>query len=271
MTGLELEGYSQQAGVFGGQSMIGHLRRVLMRMPSEATGVDDWKRYGYSRPVDNELARQEHADLVGLLAGQGVDVVLAGKDDSGDLDAIFTYDPSLITDAGAILLSMGKELRAGEPAAHGETWTELGIPVLGEVVAPGQVEGGDAFWLDDLTMAIGRGYRTNDDGIRQLRVLLGAIGVELIQFDLPHWTGRGDCLHLLSLISPVAERTAVVHRPLMAVSLIDELNDRDWTLIDIPADEFATMGCNVLTLEPGKVVMVEGNPGTRTVLERCRN
>lgn len=269
MTNNQPPATSPLAAAYGGHSMIARLRRVLLQMPSGPRLDDDWQRYGYDHPVDISRSETEHADLVALLAGEGIDVVLVGKDSLGNLDAVFTFDPSIMTDAGAILLSMGKDLRSAEPAAHGETYTELGIPVLGEVVPPGRVEGGDTLWLDEQTMVVGRGYRTNDDGIRQLGVFLGGIGVDLLVYDLPHWTGPGGCLHLLSLISPVDDRLAVVHRPLMAVAFLEELDRRGWELLDIPADEFATLGCNVLAIEPRRVVAIQGNPGTLELLERA--
>ena len=254
---------------YGGHTMTGKLHRVMMRMPADPAGDSDWKRFNYQHPIDQNRTAAEHADLVSLLAGEGIDVVLAGKDEAGELDALFTYDPSIITDEGAVLLNMGKAERANEPTIHAATFAEIGIPVLGEVVGPGTVEGGDTLWLDARTMAIGRGYRSNDEGIRQLRVILGTIGVELLVYDLPHWTGPADCPHLLSLISPLAEGKAIVYKPLMAVALLAELEQREWKLIDVPPSEYESMGCNVLAIEPDRVLLLAGNPETQRVLENA--
>ena len=145
-----------------------------------------------------------------MLTEAGVEVIEGGPDAPGQLDAIFAYDPSLITDHGAILLRMGKEPRRQETAFHTETYRELGIPIIGQVVAPGTVEGGDCFWLDEGTLAVGRGYRTNEHGISQLRSLLAPYGIAVLAYDLPHWRGASECLHLMSLVSPVAPDLAVV-------------------------------------------------------------
>ena len=147
-------------------------------------------------------------------------MIVAGPDEAGLLDAIFAYDPSLMTDAGAVLLRPGKELRLPEVELAERTYAELGIPIIGRIEAPGTVEGGDTLWLDERTLAVGRGYRTNDEGIRQLRAMLAPHGVEVMTVDLPHWRGPGECLHLMSFISPVAERLAVVYLPLMSVPFV---------------------------------------------------
>jgi dimethylargininase len=268
MTDLANNGRSAvTAPRFGGHSMSATLRSVMVREPAAPLGPDDWRSFGYTHPVDQRETEREHAALRNLLANQGVDVIAAGPDEAGHLDAIFAYDPSIMTDAGAVLLRMGKELRRDETAFHGLTYSRLGIPILGVVEEPGMVEGGDTFWLDERTLAVGRGYRTNQGGIDQLRVILGQIEVDVLQFDLPHWRGAGECLHLLSMISPVAADLAVVYPSMMAVALVEELDRRGWRTISVPDEEFDSMGCNVLALAPGKCLMLEGNPETRRRLE----
>lgn len=247
---------------FGGQSMTSTLKTVMVRKPAPTVGGDEWLSFGYNRPIRQVEALRELHAFAEMLSGQGVEVLAVGPDPVGHLDAIFCYDPSLITDSGAVLLRPGKVLRSGEPAFHRATYESLGIPILGEVEAPGSVEGGDTLWLDRQTLAVGRGYRTNTDGIRQLSELLSQIGVTVVVFDLPHWNGPAECLHLMSLISPVAERVAVVHQPMMAVAFVELLKEMGWTLIDIPAEEFDSMGCNVLALGQGRCVIVNRNPGT---------
>jgi len=164
---------------------------------------------------------------------------------------------------------MGKELRQQEIALHADTYRQLSIPIVGEIRAPGTIEGGDCFWLDERTLAVGRGYRTNEQGIRQLRALLAAQDIEVLAYDLPHWRGAGECLHLMSLISPVAPKLAVVFPPLMAVALLEELRERSWRLIEVPEEEFDSLGCNVLALSPGRCVLRAGNPTTQRRLEQA--
>jgi N-dimethylarginine dimethylaminohydrolase len=252
---------------WGGQSMVAPLRRVLVRQPAPPTVEAQFAHFGYPRAVDHDRTEQEHAAFRTLLAESGVDVVTAGPDDAGLLDAIFVYDPSLMTDAGAVLLRPGKALRLPEVELAERTYAELGIPIIGRIEAPGTVEGGDTLWLDERTLAVGRGYRTNDEGIRQLAALLAAHGIGTMTVDLPHWRGPDECLHLMSFISPVADRLAVVYPPLMSVPFVQELQRRGWSFIEVPDEEFETHGCNVLALGPKRVLVCEGSPVTRARLE----
>ena len=258
---------SAAATRFGGHSMTASLRRVIVRQPAPPLGSEDWKAFGYAHAIDEDETHRQHLALRELLVREGIDVVTAGPDEAGHLDAIFAYDPSIMTDWGAALLRTGKELRRDETVFHALTYGELGIPILGVVVEPGMVEGGDTLWLDERSLAVGRGYRTNQSGIDQLRVMLEPIDVTVIAFDLPHWHGAGECLHLMSMISPVAADLAVVYPPLMAVALVQELGERGWRTVEVPDEEFDSMGCNVLALAPGRCLMLDGNPETRRRLE----
>ncbi len=265
--------YANRAGLqstaprFGGHSMTATLRSVMIRTPAAPINENDWEAFGYLHPINQGETERQHTALRSLLASEGIEVVESGPDEIGHLDSIFCFDPSIITDGGAVLLRMGKELRRDETAFHAVTYGQLGIPILGVVEAPGMVEGGDTFWLDEKTFAIGRGYRTNQSGIDQMRVILGQIDVDVVQFDLPHWQGAGECLHLLSLISPVAADLAVIYPPLMPTALMQDLDMRGWRTVEVPDDEFDSMGCNVLALAPGRVLVLDGNPVTRERLE----
>jgi len=179
------------------------------------------------------------------------------------------FDPALVTDAGAIMLAMGKQQRRGEEAAMARCFEELGVPVLYTLHGEALAEGGDLLWLDHETLAVGQGFRTNAEGLRQLREALAQIGVKVIPVELPYYGGPQTCLHLLSLISIVDERLAVVYPPLLAVPFWQELQERGFRLIEVPEGEFATMGPNVLALAPGKCLMLEGNPITRQRLEEA--
>jgi dimethylargininase len=267
MTTLMAESTVTTGRAWGGQSMVAPLKRVLVRKPAPPAAEECFADFGYPRAVDHDRTEQEHDAFRALLAESGAEVVVAGPDESGLLDAIFAYDPSLMTDAGAVLLRPGKELRLSEVDLAERSYAELGIPVIGRIEAPGTVEGGDTLWLDERTLAVGRGYRTNDEGIRQLRALLEPHGIETVTVDLPHWRGPNECLHLMSFISPVADRLAVVYLPLMSVPFVQELQRRGWSFIEVPDEEFETHGCNVLALAPMRVLVCDGSPLTRDRLE----
>jgi dimethylargininase len=266
MTSLMAESTVATERAWGGQSMVAPLRRVLVREPARPSAEVQFASFGYPHVVDHDRTTREHEAFRALLAGSGTEVVVAGPDEAGLLDAIFAYDPSLMTDAGAVLLRPGKELRLPEVELAERTYAELGIPIFGRIEAPGTVEGGDTLWLDERTLAVGRGYRTNDEGIRQLRALLAPHGIDVMTVDLPHWRGPDECLHLMSFISPVAERLAVVYLPLMSVPFVQELQRRGWSFIEVPDEEFETHGCNVLALAPLRVLVCDGSSVTRSRL-----
>jgi N-dimethylarginine dimethylaminohydrolase len=184
-------------------------------------------------------------------------------------DSIFVFDPVLVTDHGTVILRMGKELRRGEEDALARRLQEVGVPVFAKLEGEAVAEGGDLLWLDARTLAVGQGFRTNAEGLRQLREILGRIGVEVLPVELPYFTGPVACLHLLSLISPVDHDLAVVYPPLLPVSFWKLLRERGFRLIEVPAEEFPTMAPNVLALAPRKCLMLEGNPVTRRRLEEA--
>lgn len=254
---------------FGSQSMIEPLRRVMVKRPEAAFAVEDPARWHYASRPDLDEARREHDALVEILAGAGAEVIDHPEPQPGRADAVFVFDPAIVTDSGAVILRMGKELRRGEEAAMARRFQEIGVPILGELSGEATAEGGDLLWLDYQTLAVGQGFRTNPEGLRQLREILAGIGVEVLPVPLPYFTGPEACLHLLSLISPVDRDIAVVYPTLLPVPFWNTLRDRGFRLVEVPEEEFATMGPNVLALAPGRCLMLEGNPVTRQRLEQA--
>jgi N-dimethylarginine dimethylaminohydrolase len=249
--------------------MIAPLRTVLVKRPEQAFGVSDPVAWHYAGKPDVTIAQQEHDALVTLLRKGGAEVVYHAEPQPGHADAIFAFDPALITDHGAIMLSMGKTLRRGEEAVMARRFEQMAIPILFSLHDDARAEGGDLLWVDHDTLAVGLGFRTNVEGFHQLRDVLSEIGVKVIPVELPYYTGPEACLHLLSLISIVAEKTAVVYPSLLTVSFWQELQGREFKLIVIPDEEFPTMGTNVLALAPGKCLMLDGNPVTKHLLEEA--
>jgi len=252
---------------FGSQSMVEDLTRVLVRRPDEAFGGADPERWHYvSQPVLDQ-AQTEHDALVATLRDAGCEVLYHSAELPEHADAIFTHDPVIVTDEGAVILRMGKEQRRGEEAAIGTTLEELGVPILAILEGKATAEGGDLLWLDHDTLAVGRGYRTNAEGLRQLTAALRPLGVETVEVQLPHGDGPTSCLHLMSLISMLDHDLAVVHLPLLPVPFVEILADRGIALVEVPEQEFPTMGPNVLALTPRHCLAIEGNPVTKGRLE----
>lgn len=252
-----------QKPAYGGQSMTASLRRVAVCAPAAAGWQegDRWRELGYQHRPDFAVAPAQHAHLLRALESAGAEVVaLDGKGLS--LDAVYPHDPSFLTDYGAICLNMGKPARCEEPARHHEFYRQQGIPILGEIRAPGTAEGGDMVWLDGKTLLVGRGYRTNAAGIEQLRALLGPKGVEIISAPLPHGGGPDCCLHLMSLLSLLDERTLLVDRPWLAVETVQLLRERGLRFVEIDEAERDTLACNVLALGQGRLLAIAENPRT---------
>jgi dimethylargininase len=242
------------------------LRRVLVR-PPRAGELESWRRLGWRAAPDPDSIAREHEELCAALAAAGAEVILADEPVPGDADAIYAYDSVLVSSAGAVLLRPGKPERRAEPEALAPALAAAGIPVAARLEAPATAEGGDLFWLDERTLLAGRGYRTNDAGIDALRMLLP--GVDVLAFDLPHLHGRGEVLHLLSLLSPLADELVVAYTPLLPVRLVELLEERGIEMVAVPDDELETMGPNVLALAPRLALALERNRETRRRLERA--
>ena len=249
--------------VFGAQGMTAPLRDVLVKRPGPAFGrAFDKPVHSFLHPVDLRVAQGEHDAFVELLAGLGATVHELGVEtDSPDL--VYQFDPLLVTDRGAIPLRAGKPNRRGEEVVV-ESWVNAhGIPTLGRIESPGTVEGGDTFWLRPDLLCIGRTLRSNQSGAEQLARLVGG---DVRIFDVPYWRGPAELIHLLSVISPIADDLAVVYLPLLPVGLWQLLGELGIRLIPVPDDEFPTLGCNVLAVRPGVVIVAEGNPATASAL-----
>jgi N-dimethylarginine dimethylaminohydrolase len=192
-------------------------------------------------------------------------VVLAPPVDGGNLDDVYAFDPALVTEQGVVLLRPGKECRRGEPAALERDVAAAGIPVARRLDAPAEAEGGDLIRLDDETLLAGYTYRTNEAGVEALE----GVVPEVVGFDVPHLHGRGEILHLLSLLSPLDRDLAVAFLPLMPARLVQLLEERGVRLVEVPEEEFETMGSNVLALGPRRALALEGNDETRRRMERA--
>ena len=257
----------------GSQSMVAPLRTVLVKDPrashvDQATVDAQWQTLHYPDRPDLARVQAEYAAFFATLADFDVEIGTLPPAPETTLDSIYTHDPvAAVSRRGVILGNMGKAARRTEPDAMETYLRATGVPILGRIQAPGHVEGGDVCWLDARTVAVGEGYRTNAEGIRQLRALLDDDVDEVIPVPLPHWTGPDDCLHLLSFISPVDHDKAVVYSRMMPVPFRQLLLDRGVQLIEVPDEEYDSFACNVLAVAPGVCIMLEGNPVTQARLE----
>ena len=248
---------------YGGQSNVAPLREALLKAPGPAFGkAFENPAYGFLHPCNLEVAKREHTAFSELLASLGTTVhQLDVEIDSPDL--LHPYDPLIITDRGAIPLRPGKPNRVPESGVIEEWTLARGIPTYGRIEAPGTIEGGDTFWLRPDLFCIGRTLRTNQAGADQLAALVGG---DVRVFDVPYWRGPDELVHLMSVISPIADDLAVVFMPLLPVGLWQLLHDLDYRLIEVPEEEYPTLGCNVLAVRPGVAIAAEGNPVTAAAM-----
>ena len=203
---------------------------------------------------------------MGLLVDAGAEVVVSDHD-PGNPDAIYVYDPVLVGVQGAVLLRPGKEGRRGEPGALAPVLASAGIPIVVELLAPVLVEGGDTLWLDDQTLLVGIGYRTNEAAVESLASAFP--GVDVIDVDLPHWNGPGEVMHLMSFISPLDSDLALVYPRIAPLRLLELLAERGIEVVEVPDEEFESQGPNVLALGPRRAIALDGNAETRRRLERA--
>lgn len=256
---------------YGAQNEYGQIEKILIKHARDAfvsqENIDkQWENLNYYEKPDFNKALNEYDEFAKKIASVGCEIHYLPENDTVTLDSIYPRDAAISTNKGVILCNMGKAERKGEPDLLKEYFRKIDIPILGSISGDGKVEGGDVIWLDDI-LVVGRGYRTNDDGIRQLKYLLNGIAKDVITVPLVHWEGKADVFHLMSIISPIDKDLALVYSRLMPVPFRELLIEKGIQLVEVPDEEFESMGCNVLALAPRKCLMLEGNPITKQRLE----
>ena len=259
---------------YGCQSMVEKISRIIIKHPKDAFISQDnldskWKNFNYVSCPDYGKVLKEYEIFEKVIRDHVENVHYLPQDSGTGLDSIYAHDTCKITSKGAIMFNVGKELRKGETKATRKLLEEMGVPILGEIGGEGTMEGGDVVWLDERTVAVGRGYRTNYEGIRQFKELVKDLVDEVVVVELPHGDGPDECLHLMSVISMVDRDLAVVYSKLMPVSFRDLLIERGVQLIEVDDDEYGLLGSNVLALAPRVCMIMEGNPKTKASLEKA--
>ena len=257
---------------FNCNNMIDPIKKIILKHPKTAF-IDQKKinkecnTLNFTEAPDFNESLNEYDSFIKILDSFGIEKYFLKKNDYTTIDSIYTHDPLVITNKGVVLCNMGKVNRISESKAIKEFLIELKIPILGEITSPGKLESGDIVWINKRTIAIGTGYRTNNEGIKQLQQILSNTVERIISVPLPHWNGPNDCLHLMSNLSPVDSDLFLIYSRLLPVQFLEQLQKYNVELIDVPDKEYYTMGCNVLALSPRKVVMLKGNPKTKKKLE----
>ena len=252
--------------------MVGEIKRVLVKHPKDAY-QDQFKIDGESKKLnylgkpDYKKSKKDYEQLIDFFNTNNIEIHYLPIDEYTSIDSIYTHDPCIISNSGVILSNMGKSDRQTEPEAIASYFNSINVPILGQIKSPGTLEGGDVVWIDERTIAVGEGYRTNAEGIHQFKSLLKNDVDKVITVPLPHWTGPADCLHLMSNVSPIDHDLYLVYSRLLPVSFREYLLGRGIKLIEVPDREYDSMGCNVLAIAPRKVIMINKNPITQKRLE----
>jgi N-dimethylarginine dimethylaminohydrolase len=250
---------------------FGRITKLAMRRPQEAmidqAHIDaQWRDLNYHTRPDLKVAIDEHARFAEVIKSVGADIMYLPADPTLTMDSLYVRDAAMQSPKGIVLCNMGKPARSGEPKINGQAYEKAGLKVIGAVTGSGRIEGGDMIWLDDKTVAIGRTYRTNDEGIRQFKEIVGP-GVHVEVAIMPHYKGQSDVFHLMSVISPLDKDLQLVYSPLMPIPFREWLLAKGMKLVEVPDEEFAGMGCNVLAIAPREIVMVKGNQETKRRME----
>ncbi|MEC7856068.1 MAG: arginine deiminase family protein [Candidatus Neomarinimicrobiota bacterium] len=254
-------------------NMVNPIKKIILKHPKDAFKDQDtinkqFSRLNYFEAPNFNKAISDYDKFVGLLISFDIELHFLPKDNSTSIDSIYTHDPCVVSNNGVILCNMGKKARLAEPNTMEDYFKSIQMPILGRIKAPGTLEGGDVVWIDEKTIAVGEGYRTNKEGIKQLKHLLSDQVENVISVPIPHWSGPEDCLHLMSNISPIDHNIFLVYSRLLPVPFRKYLLDRNIELIDVPDEEYESMGCNVLAVAPRKVIMINGNLITKQLLEK---
>ena len=257
---------------FNCNNMIDPIKKIILKHPKTAFINQkkinkEFNTLNFTEAPDFNESLNEYDSFIKILDSFGIEKYFLGKNDSTSIDSIYTHDPLVITNKGVVLCNMGKVNRTSESKAIKEFLIELKIPILGEITSPGKLEGGDIVWINKRTVAVGTGYRTNNEGIKQLKQILSNSVERIISVPLPHWNGPNDCLHLMSNLSPIDSDLFLIYSRLLPVQFLEQLQKYNIELIDVSDKEYYTMGCNVLALSPRRVIMLKGNPITKKKLE----
>lgn len=259
-------------GFYGVDSSTARLKRVMMMRPSHALLTADRGKWHYGDGFSGDRIKSQYDSFITLIEKADVEIVWLGDCNTDIADSVFTHDASILCPAGAILMNPGKPLRRGEENLHAALYEEQGIPILGRLQGSAHAEGGDTLWLDEKTLAVGRGFRTNQAGIDVLVEILSPHGIEVCAYDLPCYLGSEACLHLMSIVNPLAEDLSLIHSLLLPVGLYQKMRDMGYQLIDVPADEFVAsngLNVNVLATANRECIAIQGFPKTLELMRRA--
>ena len=266
------QNHKRKSPIFNCNNMVDPIKKILLNHPKNAFFNQnkinsEFKELNFFDAPDYNESLNEYEAFIDILKFHDIELYFLDKNNTNTIDSIYAHDPFIISNDGAIICNMGKKNRISEIENVKIFLKNNEIPILGEISAPGKLEGGDIVWIDKYNIAIGIGYRSNIEGAKQLGEILSGCVKNIIPVPLPHWNGPNDCLHLMSNLSPIDSNLFLVFSKLLPVQFIQYLKENKIELIEVPFNEYETMACNVLAIAPREVIMLEGNPITKKLLE----
>jgi len=266
------QNHKRMLPIFNCNNMVDPIKKILLNHPKNAFFNQnkinsEFKELNFFDAPDYNESLNEYEAFIDILKFHNIELYFLDGDNTNTIDSIYAHDPFIISNDGAIICNMGKKNRISEIENVKIFLKNNEIPIIGEISAPGKLEGGDIVWIDKYNIAIGIGYRSNIEGAKQLGEILSGCVKNIIPVPLPHWNGPNDCLHLMSNLSPIDSNLFLVFSKLLPVQFIQYLKENKIELIEVPFNEYETMACNVLAIAPREVIMLEGNPITKKLLE----
>ncbi|AND83590.1 nitrate reductase [Clostridium tyrobutyricum] len=238
------------------KNSTGVLKKVLLCPPNymklQPINVIADKWIKENNGLNIEKCIKEHNDLIKAYEENGVEVVLM-KPEAKLTNEVFARDFGGCIREGYILGNFKEPIRYGETIAYKSKMEELGIPCVAKV-SKGYFEGGDFWFLDDNTLAIGVIARTDETAIIEINDQISKFGYEIIPVKCSE-----ENLHLDMCFNIVDEKIAVACKATLPDSFLRTLEERDFKLIDIPQEGVFKHHCNLQALGNKRVISLKSN------------
>ncbi len=242
------------------------IRSPLSSFVNDEKITNEWASLRFHAKPNLKKATIEYNYFKSFLEEDNIKIIELPSSDKLTLDSIYTRDSILVCDSGLILCNMGRSSRTPEAEENFKTLADKGYKIAGQIKSPGTLEGGDFIWINNKNAAVGLGPRTNSEGIRQLKEILGP-EIDLHIVDLPDPNHPDDVLHLMSIISPLDKDLAVIYKPFMPESFLKWLTKFGIEFIEVSEAEYPLMGCNILATAPRSIIMLENLPEIKNKLK----
>ena len=245
-------------GSCGISTQYKQLKSVLIHRPGkEMSELVDPDSVQMLAIPDTKLASEQHDALAAAFKAEGVEVHYVEPDGVPTPNQMFCADLMFMTPEGAIIARPASTVRAGEERWVARRLAQLGIPIVKSIRGNGVFEGADAAWIDEDTVMVATGHRTNHEGLAQVTAILNEMGVEVFHVGLPYGS-----MHLMGGLRIIDKDLALCWPGRVPYDTVAYLREHGFDVYFIPDLDEAVNGMplNLVTLAPKKVLMPAGNP-----------